>query len=80
LARAPCPAPLPHSPAPPPSARKVVAISRGGLERRGHDEAHFLRQLEEIADSGLTPADRLLQLYNGPWGGSVEPIYSELLY
>jgi glutamate--cysteine ligase len=58
----------------------VLAISRGGLERRGHEEAHFLVQLEEIADSGLTPADRLLQLYQGPWGGSVQPIYSELLY
>jgi glutamate--cysteine ligase len=63
-----------------PCPLQVLEISRGGLERRGHDEAHFLRQLEDIAESGLTPADRLVQLYEGPWGKSVEPIYTELLY
>ena len=58
----------------------VLEISRGGLERRGHDEAAFLKSLQLIAESGKTPADALLELYEGRWGGSVDPIYDELAY
>lgn len=36
------------------TAPQVVAIARGGLERRGHDEASFLNRLEVIAETGLT--------------------------
>ncbi|KAI3430867.1 hypothetical protein D9Q98_009276 [Chlorella vulgaris] len=57
-------------------AKQVLAISRGGLERRGLEEAKFLNELEAIAESGITEADRLLALYNGEWNHSVDPIYS----
>jgi glutamate--cysteine ligase len=43
-------------------ALKVLAIARGGLERRGHDEAAFLKSLHQIAESGRTPADALLEV------------------
>jgi gamma-glutamylcysteine synthetase len=33
---------------------QVLAISRGGLERRGLEEAKFLNELEAIAESGIT--------------------------
>src|ERR1700748_3293133 len=55
----------------------MVAIAKEGLKRRarlcpsGADETGYLAELEEIADSGLTPADRLLELYHGPWQGDV---------
>ena len=67
-------------------ARDMVAIARGGLKRRAQmngdmlDETVFLGTLEEIADSGMTPADRLLELYHGPWRGDVRPVFDHLAY
>ncbi len=67
-------------------ASDMVAIAKAGLKARANfnggmiDETTFLTGLEEIADSGLTPADRLLELYNGPWGGKVEPVFDYLAY
>jgi glutamate--cysteine ligase len=57
-------------------ALQVLAISAGGLERRGRQEGKYLKELQGIAESGETQADRLLALYNGAWGGSVDPYYS----
>ncbi|MEP7209854.1 MAG: glutamate--cysteine ligase [Alphaproteobacteria bacterium] len=54
-------------------AKEAVALAREGLKRRnklnstGDDETIFLRELEGIADSGLSPADRLLARYHGEW-------------
>ncbi len=67
-------------------ARKAVAIARGGLARRacldgaGEDETIFLDELEEIADTGITPAERLLADYEKRWGQSVEPVFEEYCY
>jgi glutamate--cysteine ligase len=67
-------------------ARDMVAIAKEGLKRRakvspcGKDETGYLSELEEIADSGLTPADRLLELYEGPWKGDVGRAYEDLAY
>jgi glutamate--cysteine ligase len=67
-------------------AKDMVAIARGGLKRRARfngemlDEQVFLNTLEDIADSGLTPADRLLELYHGPWQGDVRPVFDHLAY
>ena len=64
----------------------MVAIAKEGLKRRarlcpsGADETGYLSELEEIADSGLTPADRLLELYHGPWQGDVSRAYEDLAY
>ncbi|MBE7219038.1 MAG: glutamate--cysteine ligase, partial [Caulobacteraceae bacterium] len=62
-------------------AREVLAVARGGLAARGRagaigaDETAFLDPLDEIADSGLTQADRWVTQYEGGWGGDVRPIY-----
>ena len=67
-------------------ARDMVAIAKEGLKRRarqspcGKDETVYLSELEEIADSGLTPADRLLELYHGPWHGDVSHAYEDFAY
>lgn len=67
-------------------AREAVAIARGGLARRacldggGDDETVFLDELEEIADTGITPAERLLAAYEQRWGQSVEPVFEEYCY
>ncbi|KAG2435053.1 hypothetical protein HYH02_012050 [Chlamydomonas schloesseri] len=61
-------------------AKQVVAIAHGGLERRGHDETSFLKRLEVIAETGLTQADHLLELYETKWQRSVDPLYKEFMY
>jgi glutamate--cysteine ligase len=67
-------------------ARTVVAISAQGLTRRaklnsaGDNESGFLDPLNEIVASGKTPADRLLDLYHGPWQGDLSRIYSEMSF
>lgn len=61
-------------------AKQVVAIAKGGLLRRGHDEVGFMNQLEVIADTGLNQADHLLELYNTKWQRSVDPVYREMMY
>lgn len=50
-------------------AREVLAISADGLRARGLGEEAYLAPLWEIAQSGMTQADRILQLYHGPWAG-----------
>lgn len=50
-------------------AREVLAISADGLRARGMGEEAYLAPLWEIAESGMTQADRILQLYHGPWAG-----------
>ena len=57
-------------------ARLVVGWSRDGLKRRGLGEEVFLDPLVAAAASGLSEADRLLALYSGEWGGSIDPVYS----
>jgi glutamate--cysteine ligase len=67
-------------------ARRVIDIASGGLNRRaqlnsiGDNESGFLDPLNEIVATGKTPADRLLDLYNGPWQGDLSRIYSEMSF
>jgi glutamate--cysteine ligase len=62
-------------------AKDLLAIAREGLRRRGRaregltDETSYLAPLDEIADSGVTPAERLLELYHGPWRGDVRNVF-----
>ena len=64
----------------------LVAIARQGLKNRARfsggmvDERGYLSELEDTADSGVTPAERLLDLYHGPWGGDVRRLYSDFAY
>ncbi|MFN3447964.1 MAG: glutamate--cysteine ligase [Roseococcus sp.] len=50
-------------------ALDALAIARDGLKARGLGEEAYLAPLDEIARSGMTQADRMLQLYHGAWGG-----------
>jgi len=69
-------------------AREVVAISEAGLKARARagagglvlDETHFLNALKDSLDSGKVPADELLELYHGDWGGDLTRIYGEFSY
>jgi glutamate--cysteine ligase len=67
-------------------AKDMVAIARSGLKARNRlngamvDETGYLAELEEIAASGITPAERLLELYHGPWAGDVTRVYEDFAY
>ncbi|KAI8569547.1 hypothetical protein RHMOL_Rhmol02G0287000 [Rhododendron molle] len=62
-------------------AEEVVKLAKGGLERRGFKESGFLNEVAEVVRTGVTPAEKLLEMYHGKWGGqSVDPVFVELLY
>ncbi len=64
----------------------MVAIAKQGLKNRARfsggmvDERGYITELEDIADSGVTSADRLLELYNGEWGGDISRVYRDYAY
>src|SRR6476469_8175560 len=67
-------------------AGRVLDISAAGLTRRarlnsaGDNESGFLDPLHDVVATGMTPADRLLARYNGPWNGDVSHIYEEFSF
>jgi glutamate--cysteine ligase len=67
-------------------AQDMLAIARDGLKARNRlsgglvDESGYLSELMEIAESGITPAERLLELYNGPWAGEVGKVFEAFAY
>ncbi len=64
----------------------LLALSRAGLGRRyrlnarGRDEAIFLDDLDEIAQSGVTPAELLLAEFTGRTGGNMAALYRDHSY
>ena len=69
-------------------ASQVLKLSQAGLAARARagagglvpDETHFLNALQESIDTGMTPADELLEKYNGEWAGDLKRIYPEFSY
>jgi glutamate--cysteine ligase len=67
-------------------ARDMVDIAARGLKARHRlsggmvDETAYLGELEDIAETGVTAAERLLDLYHGPWGGDVERVFETFAY
>jgi len=67
-------------------AQAALAISRQGLKSRarldamGEDETHFLSELDDIAETGVTPAERLLERYHTEWGGDVDRVFEACAY
>jgi glutamate--cysteine ligase len=64
----------------------LLAIAKQGLKNRNRlsggmvDESGYLAELEHIAETGVTPAERLVELYNTRWGGKVDPVYEDFAY
>jgi glutamate--cysteine ligase len=62
---------------------RVLAIAEAGLNARarlnhaGDNESGFLDPLREVLATGRTPADRLLDAFEGEWGGDITRIYEE---
>jgi glutamate--cysteine ligase len=66
--------------------REALTLARAGLVRRqrfdpyGADETRYLKPLDEFAERGETPAEELLRKFHGPWGGVVDPVFTEYAY
>jgi glutamate--cysteine ligase len=64
----------------------VLRLSRQGLEARaltgckGRTEAGFLDVLDEIVESGRTPAEELLALYHGAWKGDISRVFRDFAF
>ena len=67
-------------------AQAALAISRQGLKSRarldssGMDETHFLTELDDIATTGVTAAERLIERYNAEWGRDVRRAFEACAY
>ncbi|KAE8055333.1 hypothetical protein FH972_012180 [Carpinus fangiana] len=61
-------------------AEDVVKWAKDGLEKRGFKESGFLDEVAEVVKTGVTPAEKLLEMHQGKWGQCVDPVFHELLY
>lgn len=67
-------------------AEKAIEIARAGLNARNNrnwedaDETMFLNPLEKTLRLGKTPAERLLDLYHGPWVGDINRVYYDAAF
>ena len=66
-------------------AQRMLAISAEGLRLRREydgslDEVHFLDSIMEIAISGRTPAEDLLDRYDNAWNGDIAPVFTEYAF
>lgn len=67
-------------------AIRTLEIAREGLKRRsklsvsGDDETGFLTELEEIARTGLNPAQLLIAKYKSDWNGDVSHAFKECAF
>ena len=69
-------------------AREVVDIAEAGLKARARpgagglipDESHFLNALHESVETGMVPADRLLECWRTEWERDLDPIYGAFSY
>ena len=67
-------------------AKDILKISKQGLVNRakidesGRDETTFLKPLQLIAETGITPAEEMLMRFDQDWGGRVDPVYTEYAY
>ena len=66
--------------------KDILAIAHAGLSARrqvnsmGDNETAFLNPLHAIVDSGKSPAQRLLEKFNGEWAGDLSKIYGEMSF
>ncbi|MGG7568345.1 glutamate--cysteine ligase [Rhodovulum sp. DZ06] len=69
-------------------AARCLSIAEAGLKARGRtgagglvpDETHFLNALKESVETGETPAEELLRLWETEWGGDLTRIYAAASY
>jgi len=66
--------------------KEVLKIARQGLkgrarlDRNKRDETGFLDVLDGIAQSGITPAEEMLEAFHNEWNGDIDKIYEKYSY
>ena len=67
-------------------SREVLRIARRGLRARrrinaaSQDESVYLDLLDEVAHSGRTLADRLIERFEGPWHRQIDHVFEEYAF
>ena len=69
-------------------ARELIDISRAGLKNRARpgngglvpDECHFLNAIEEVIETGKSPACELIDKYNNEWQKDLKNVYRDYAY
>lgn len=67
-------------------AKDALALASAGLKRRkrlnwlGEDETVHLKPLLRVVEDERTLAEDLLARFDGPWGGSVDPVFADMAY
>ncbi|XP_057443737.1 glutamate--cysteine ligase, chloroplastic-like [Lotus japonicus] len=61
-------------------AEDVLKWAKDGLDRRRLNESNFLDPLMEVVRTGLTPADKLLEMYNNKWSSNIDSLFRENCY
>jgi len=67
-------------------AREVVRIARKGLRERrrinraSQDETVYLEPLEEVAATGRTLAEELIERFEGPWNQDIDHVFEEYAF
>jgi glutamate--cysteine ligase len=69
-------------------SKSVLDIAHAGLAKRARpgaggmipDETHFLNALMESVETKKTPADELMDHYNGAWAGDLNRVFAEFSY
>ena len=67
-------------------SKEFIAISKEGLRIRrildsaGQDETGYLEVLEEIVSTGKTPAEVMLDNFNGKWERDINELIKDLSY
>jgi glutamate--cysteine ligase len=67
-------------------SKDILAIAKQGLKNRNRlsgglvDESGYLAELEHIAETGVTPAERLLELYQTRWSGDASRVFEDFAY
>ena len=68
--------------------RELIDISRAGLKNRARpgngglvpDECHFLNAIEEVIETGKSPACELIDKYNNEWQKDLKNVYRDYAY
>ena len=68
-------------------AQKLFEISKSGLDKRNilvknekYNETFYLKDLEQNLSNGHSPADLLINKYNGKWKKNIKKIYEEEIF
>ena len=67
-------------------AKQALVLAREGLKTRhklnayGETETVFLAELDDIAKTGNSNADKLLNLYKGAWDADITRAYQDCVY